>query len=371
MYKQISLDDPEVFEFVNKKTGWTFKYFSAINTQKTSHIPVYTATLEPVAYVDIQTDALIDASHEHPILSFGANGDGSAGTNFVLHERPFYVSNDRTCIKIVAKNIDPQYVIHQLSTMKRDYGFDFQHKAVLKNLRQVSISIPVTEEGEFDHDKQVSTVAKLKTLAELQNTLSSEARRLKRTNIVLNLSNYRSKEVSLSDTDCFSLFIGRRLLKQDMLRSGIPVYSANVEIPFGYVKKSNIKDFSRPALLWGIDWIYNWAYIPPHTDFATTDHCGVVWIKRADIDPKYVFYALKTTKDQYGFDRIFRASLKNVQDVVSLQIPVLEDGSFDMKAQIELANRYEKLNQMKRIMIDNLSSMLSSVQVNFDDGGNR
>ncbi len=359
MYRQIALDDSNVFQFVTVKTGWTFEYYSSINTQNTSHIPVYTATLKPVAYVDIQTDAIIDATPERPIISFGANGDGSAGTNFVLHERPFYVSNDRTCLRILDKDINPQYVICKLSTMKRDYGFDFHYKALPKNLSSVSLSIPVNEKGLFDLRKQINIAAKLTSLSVLQDTIRIEVEQLKHTNIVLNIANYRMKEVSLSDNDLFSMFIGKRLLKKDMRTSGIPVYSASIETTFGYVSQSNIDDFSKPALLWGIDWIFNWKLIPSNIEFATTDHCGVLHIKHADLDSKYIYYALNATKNQYGFDRTYRASLKNIRDTVTVFVPVREDGLFDVATQANLARKYQQLEGLRRTAIEQLGSLLA------------
>ena len=166
-------------------------------------------------------------------------------------------------------------------------------------------------------------------------------------------------EVSLSDSECFSTVIGKRALKKDVLSSGIPIYSANVKKPFGYVRKSNIEDFSKPALLWGIDGIFDWNYISPYAEFATTDHCGVLYVQHPKLDPLYIYYILRNTKDQYGFDRTYRASLKNIQDNITVTIPILDDGSFDMDAQQELAIKYQKLDQLRKTTIEQLGSLLA------------
>ena len=59
------------------------------------------------------------------------------------------------------------------------------------------------------------------------------------------------QEVSLADSNLFTLAIGKRVLKKDIVSEGIPVYSANVSAPFGYLPESNVTDFSCPALLMG------------------------------------------------------------------------------------------------------------------------
>jgi type I restriction enzyme M protein len=123
------------FQFLSQKTGWTKAQYRMMDTGNIDDYPVYTATQEPVAYVEKQTEELIHASTETPVISFGSNGDGSAGTNFVYHSKPFYVSNDRTCVKVMNHKINPFYVYYKLYGMKKTYGFDFHYKATPKMLR--------------------------------------------------------------------------------------------------------------------------------------------------------------------------------------------------------------------------------------------
>jgi len=172
----------------------------------------------------------------------------------------------------------------------------------------------------------------------------------------------QTKSISIKDDMIFELSIGERVLKKDIQKSGVPVYSANVNQPFGFIKKSNLKDFSRPAIIWGIDGIFDWGYIPENEPFATTDHCGAMYIKDKSLFPKYIYYALKSSKEQYGFDRTYRASLANMKDVVNVNVPIKEDGSFDFEMQKKIAAKYERLENLKSTILDQLQS-LSSVQI--------
>ena len=54
-------------------------------------------------------------------------------------------------------------------------------------------------------------------------------------------------KLSLSDTQKFSVAIGKRVLDKELVSDGsIPVYSANVTAPFGFIDKLLIQISPRP-----------------------------------------------------------------------------------------------------------------------------
>lgn len=62
------------------------------------------------------------------------------------------------------------------------------------------------------------------------------------------------------------------MLNKELVYDGtIPVYSANVNEPFGYIDKLLITDFSLPSVLWGIDGDWMTRYMPDNTAFYPTD----------------------------------------------------------------------------------------------------
>lgn len=173
------------------------------------------------------------------------------------------------------------------------------------------------------------------------------------------------EEVSLGDTRLFTLSIGNRVLKKDILSDGVPVYSVNVSEPFGFVETSNMKDFSTPSLLWGIDGEFNWGYIPENQLYAHTDHCGVLRVVGEGILPKYLYYALQTTKNEYWFDRTLRPKLTNVKKRVSVKIPITDKGAFDVEAQQYIINRHERIDEIKQTLVGQLEA-LAGMQVVVD-----
>lgn len=155
-------------------------------------------------------------------------------------------------------------------------------------------------------------------------------------------------EVFLGDESLFLLRLGKRVLKRDCVEKGIPCISANVNDVFGYIPESQlIRDFSVPSLTWGIDGNFDWFLIPPGVPFHPTDHCGMLRILDAEISPDYLYHALRATRDRHGFDRTYRASLKNVARV-SVEIPVGPDGSFDLAAQRQMADTYRRIEEKRQ-----------------------
>jgi restriction endonuclease S subunit len=156
------------------------------------------------------------------------------------------------------------------------------------------------------------------------------------------------KEVSLSDNACFEIFIGRRVLKEEIFQSRgkIPIYSANVHQPFGFLDRSNIDDFTHDYILWGIDGDFEFNVISKGEKFATTDHCGAIKLLDSQILPEYVLYQLETKKHEFGFDRTLRASLSNMRKF-AIDIPVTRNGEFDEKMQRAIVKKYMFLKERR------------------------
>ncbi|MCS6967272.1 MAG: restriction endonuclease subunit S [Cytophagales bacterium] len=137
------------------------------------------------------------------------------------------------------------------------------------------------------------------------------------------LYNAATERMSLTDSDSFEIFIGKRVLQADIegktKDQGIPVFSANVFEPFGYIDKYLIDDFSVPSVIWGIDgdWMVN--FIPENVPFYPTDHCGVLRIKTPKLNYRYVAWALNKIGKDLRFSRNLRASIDRIK---SISIPV-------------------------------------------------
>ena len=142
----------------------------------------------------------------------------------------------------------------------------------------------------------------------------------------------------LGDSVIFEVCIGQRILNKELVSSGtVPVYSANVHEPFGYVNDSILKDFSRASVLWGIDgdWMTN--YIPENVAFNPTDHCGVIRVLLDDISAKYLSFVLHEAGKEMRFSRTLRASTDRIKGI-TIELPSIQ-------IQNEVIAKIEKFEQ--------------------------
>lgn len=116
---------------------------------------------------------------------------------------------------------------------------------------------------------------------------------------------------------------------------GLPVYSANVFEPFGYIKKQLIENFHKPSVIWGIDgdWMVN--FIPANQPFYPTDHCGFLRIQNKEIHYRYLAWVLNKEGINARFSRENRASIDRIKGL-EIKCP-------DLEIQKQLIKEIEKL----------------------------
>ncbi|MBP6496686.1 MAG: N-6 DNA methylase [Psychrobacter sp.] len=138
---------------------------------------------------------------------------------------------------------------------------------------------------------------------------------------------HASNSFRLSDTDKFYTSIGKRVLSNEIQDTYspdlIPVYSANVLKPFGYINQEFFEDCDLASVLWGIDgdWMVN--YLPANQPFFPTDHCGVIRVHTDQVNPKYLAKLLDKAGEEERFSRHHRASTERVKNL-TLSFPSID-----------------------------------------------
>lgn len=133
--------------------------------------------------------------------------------------------------------------------------------------------------------------------------------------------------------------IGQRILETELELNGtVPVFSANVYEPFGYVNKLLVEDFKSDSILWGIDgdWMVN--YYVKEQPFYPTDHCGVLRVLTNEINPRYMAHILEAEGKKMKFSRSYRASIDRVEEI-TFTVPSIEDQNATMKKVLELEQK--------------------------------
>ena len=126
--------------------------------------------------------------------------------------------------------------------------------------------------------------------------------------------------IKLGATDKFALAIGKRVLSSELLPAGVPVYSANVQEPFGHIGTPFFEDYDVGSILWGIDGDWDVRYLPPQTPFYPTDHCGTLRVQTTEVNARYLAFALRAEGKRQRFTRTNRPSLDRVR-ALRLELP--------------------------------------------------
>ena len=175
-HKEVNLTDSSYFEIITGGLGMKRGKYAILDSKDKKDIPIFTATLSPVAYLKENSinRKPNTASKKEPHISFASDGDGTAGTNIVYHTSPYYINTSRLAFKIKHNDIDPNYIFYIIQDIKRKYGFDFKHKATLKNVGKICIKIPILPNGDFDINAQNEIAEKSKMIQDLKKELKQQ-----------------------------------------------------------------------------------------------------------------------------------------------------------------------------------------------------
>ena len=249
--QMVNIIDPAVFRLSSSGIGLNRVKLNALNADNPDDFPVYTAGQEPVAFIKRLPKEPFGANVDNPVLSFATNGDGSAGRNFVIHTKPFYVNTDRIVVQVLRKDISPQYVRVALNDMKEKYGFNHAHKANSHNLAPVTIQLPVKSNGCYDLEQQEIMVEIFNYLEDMRKSLLHQKDRVVESNVCVDLSCYHFAQKKISDL--FSVLRGSGKYTRSYTQEhpgAVPLFSGNTSGAFAYVDTA---DYNTPCLSWVID----------------------------------------------------------------------------------------------------------------------
>ncbi|TKD15788.1 hypothetical protein FBT96_15335 [Rhodobacter capsulatus] len=341
-YTEVALED--MFRLVQGKPRHTLGKIE----EAPGPYPVYSASLlKPFGHI-----ATYD--HEGPLLTWVMNGYGGrmqevSGFFSATRDRGILLSKegvqapDLTYVRLAA---EPQLVAAAVGRVVDGRRNNYT-KLYPDDAGKVTFPVPVATDGSIDYTAMATIGEKLRRIEAARTAVAAASDQLQRA-VISTGATGPTKVVRLGDASLFAISIGDRVLVAEHVATGIPAYSANALVPFGHVTKSNLDDFNKPSILWGIDGIFDINLVRAGEVFATTDHCGRLQVVDDTIDPEYVYWHLKATRERYGFDRVFRASLTNVRAEVEVTVPIdVHTGAFDIEAQRILSARMRALDQAR------------------------
>ena len=260
-----------------------------------------------------------------------STGVGTVGRVTLFDLDGDYVADNHITIFRANERVLPEYVLDILSVAigfktleKMADGASGQIELAKDTIKNIKIPVPPKgiQENIVKEIKKIDilyqdAINKINSLVKDISDIFSELQE--------STSPNQRKKFKLSDKNCFSLEIGRRVLSTEIIDGGkYPVISANVNDVFGYIDKELISDFSRPSVLWGIDGDWLVCYRQENEPFYPTDHCGYLRVLTKDINARYMAWLLEQEGKRVKFSRSYRSSIDRVEGL-SVEVPDIKN----------------------------------------------
>ena len=332
--KIVSLGDEDLFELAigRRKTK------TELLALPKGDVPIISARLDrPFGF--IQSDSFVCIKKKIVLW----NIDSSRWDTRLLEENTKFIPTDHCgYMKVLNKQIVPEYIAYKLYEQGLNMGFKHEYRASLKNIRDISIPIPITQKGQFDVKKQKAISSKYYncTNARTQFAMLIEDLSKQRLNIS---SSARFVSITIGTFMKFKKGKAKYIEKYcNTHRGEYPVYSASTK---GNNIIGEIDSFDHDIECLKITTNGYYAgtveYIP-RSRFSLNGDVGILYIKEKkylkSIDYIYLEYALQKAREQYGFNWNNKPSEKDIL-AIEILIPV-KGNKWDINEQRRISSKY-------------------------------
>jgi restriction endonuclease S subunit len=364
-FENISLGDGRYFEVDN---GERVRKQDIQRAQ--GEIPFYSSSKfegEVMGYVSNKIKDIVPNAKKFNGKFLTVNADGSVGKVFV-REGEFYLNDVVNIIKVLNKKILYEYLLYELQNKIDILGYGSWNKKLYKTelKQEISIEIPVDENGEFDLDKQIEIAEKYRKIEEIKNKLKKDYKKIEEMKIDIN-SKYETKPVFVTgENGIFEAEKGSAKYTKKYMhdhQGKFPVYSSQTS-NLGQIGSIDTFDYDEKCFTWTTDGTYVGTVFYRNGKFSITTHCGILRVKskyKNKVNFEYIHFILNQTLQNYKLGegsnkRLGTERMKEVQ----IEIPVDENGEFDLDKQIEIAEKYRKIEEIKNKLKWNYERIIES-----------
>ncbi len=144
-----------------------------------------------------------------------------------------------------------------------------------------------------------------------------------------------------------------------------PVYSSQTSNA-GEIGKIDTYDYEEECFTWTTDGVLAGTVFYRNGKFSITTHCGILKLKeeyRKKVDFEYLGFVLNLTltlpKSTLGEWANKRLGIERMGEI-SIDLPIKENGEFDLNAQKEISDKFKKIEQIKKRLEGDYKKMINS-----------
>lgn len=306
--------------------------------------------------------------YDTPNLTYTTDGE-YAGTVSVLDGK-YNIGGHRAILISKDKNICLDYFKYVLEPMFKNVVKGGSVPSITWNIiKNLEIPVPLNKDNTYNFKKQEEMANKYENLLQQQSKLIEHKNSIENSIIEADFAKeYNHKEYLISE-----LFIpcngGVKYTKNycNRNRGEYPVYSGNTREEFSFI---NTYDYNGKYLTWSIDGLAG--YIKTLSGkFSITNHRGILIPKDTtdsdNLDVEYLKYIIepifrKNIKGRMGHNgqnEYTSLKLNAVNKIKQkIAIPIKEDGTFDLEAQREIANKYKKIEEIENGIVKRIDELV-------------
>jgi type I restriction enzyme M protein len=359
-FQKVTLN--EIIDFSHKTNNSQFT--KAFVDKNKGEVPVYSASDNSnlVGYGYVQ-DNLPQIKYFQDCMTW--NIDGSIGQVFIRKGR-FSLSEKVVPLILFQQyenQLDKSFLKYAIEQQAKQEGFGFTNKAGKAKLAKMSISIPLNGNGIYDLELQQDIVEKYNVVTDLKAKIVEYEKTLKDLTILIENETTSCQVVKISDIFETKKGFSKYTRTYGQSNSGdYPVYSGSTNAPIMHISSY---DYSGDVLSWVVDGLAGYMQVLSGK-YSATGHRGLMFLKIADIDIYYIKHILepvlralaKGRKGDKGKNEYTNVT-PSVVESVTISIPTLPNGCFDIARQNEIAESYRKAEEVKALLLLELQKIKS------------
>lgn len=344
----------DLFDIERGISKYTKKYGNA----NKGNYPVYSASNRE-ALTHINT---FDYDGEY--LTWATNG--FAGYIKIISGK-FSFNADRGLLKPKKNGINIYYIKYKIEPILRglakgrkgEKGEDEFTKVYPSMVEDIEILMPVDKKGNFDTSTQAEIVEKYEFVDEINLKVAEYQKRIDELTVEIEQPELY-KEVAIVDETFFELKRGKRITREtiDFNRGNIPVYSSSKDensvlgmIDENYLVKNNLILYNKPSILFNLDGSVGHCFLRNDDKYSFIDVVASLKPKTENIDLSFLLYELRKEIQKTGANYQSKLYFNKIRDYgIAIKFPIDKKGEIDLNKQKEIADKYFRIEEIKRIM---------------------
>ncbi|MDR0603194.1 MAG: N-6 DNA methylase [Bacteroidales bacterium] len=350
----------DLFDIDRGKSKYTKKY-GDINK---GNFPVYSASNNaPLTFINT-------FDYDGKYLTWATNG--FAGYVMLIDSK-FSINADRGLLKPKFENINIQYIKSVIEPKLRDLAKgrkgekseDEFTKVYPSMIENIEIEMFIDENGSFDIEKQNEIAEKYEYINDLNKRITDYKKQIEKLNVEIEQNEINKSNFKIDDL--FDIKNGNSKLTQNYVNANkgeYVIYSANTKQNgvFGHI---NSYDFNVECIQLTTNGVYagTFFYREKHK-FSINGDARLLLKRSENLDYYYLLNELKNVFATYKFNWENKPTIEKIKPI-EISIPINSKGEFDLSTQKEIAEKYHKIEQIKKNISEELDKILK-IEIEFE-----